>query len=101
MHFEWDDNKNRANSIKHGLDFRDAAQVFQGTTLTSEDNRRDYGEPRFISLGMLEDIAVVIVYTRRFDKIRIISMRRAKTKERKLYEQTVFFGPGPSAGHEG
>lgn len=96
MQFEWDGNKNRLNFSKHGLDFRDAAKVFQGRTITSEDNRQDYGELRFITLGRLEDITVVIIYTRRRDKLRLISMRQAKAKERKMYEQAVFFGPEPS-----
>ena len=44
MEFEWDDAKRWANFAKHGLDFRDAEEVFQGISLTAEDDRRDYGE---------------------------------------------------------
>jgi uncharacterized protein len=47
--------------MKHGLDFRDAEKVFQGETIIFEDTRQDYGEKRFISLGRLGDIIVVIV----------------------------------------
>jgi hypothetical protein len=92
MRFEWDEKKHRTNFTKHGLDFRDAAKVFQGVTVTAEDNRQDYGESRFISLGQLDDILVVIVYTRRNDKFRIISMRKAKPRERRFYEQAILFG---------
>jgi uncharacterized protein len=91
MDFEWDEAKNRANYRKHGLDFRDAAKVFQGIIITAEDTRQDYGEKRDISLGMLEDVVVVIVHTRRSEKIRIISMRKAKPRERKLYEEKLLF----------
>jgi uncharacterized DUF497 family protein len=91
MEFEWDEAKRRANYKKHGLDFRDAEKVFQEVTITAEDKRQDYGEKRFISLGRLEDIVVVVVYTERSEKIRLISMRRANQKERRAYEEKVSF----------
>jgi uncharacterized DUF497 family protein len=93
MEIEWDEGKRRANYAKHGLDFRDAEKVFQGITISAEDIRQDYGEKRFISLGRLEDIVVVIVYTERMEKTRIISMRKANQKESKAYEEKVSFGP--------
>jgi uncharacterized DUF497 family protein len=92
MEFEWDEVKRRANYTKHGLDFRDAEKVFQGITLTADDNRQDYGEPRFISLGLLEDMVVVVVYTMRGEKTRIISMRKANQREKKTYEEKILFG---------
>lgn len=91
MEFEWDEAKRRANYRKHGLDFRDAEKVFQGMTLTAEDKRQDYGEKRLISLGRLEDIVVVVVYTERSEKVRLISMRRANQKERRAYEEKISF----------
>jgi uncharacterized protein len=91
MKFEWDEVKRRANYAKHGLDLRDAAKVFQGITLTAEDERRDYGEKRFISLGLLEDVVVVVVYTERSERIRLISMRKANQKERRAYEEKISF----------
>ena len=66
-------------------------KFFKDITLTAEDNRQDYGEKRFISLGRLEDIVVVIVYTERSEKIRIISMRKANHKEKKAYEEKILF----------
>ena len=92
MELEWDEVKRRANYAKHGLDFRDAEKVFQGITLTAEDNRQDYGEKRFISLGLLEDMVVVVVYTARREKIRIISMRKANQREKQAYEEKILFG---------
>jgi hypothetical protein len=92
MELEWDAVKRRANYAKHGLDFRDAEKVFQGITLTAEDNRQDYGEKRFISLGLLEDMVVVVVYTARSEKIRIISMRKTNHREKRAYEEKISFG---------
>ncbi len=91
MELEWDEAKRRANYRKHGLDFRDAEKVFQEVVITAEDRRQDYGEKRLISLGRLEDIVVVLVYTERSEKIRLISMRRANQKERRAYEEKISF----------
>ncbi len=63
MEFEWDENKRLSNIRKHGIDFADAEAVFEGDTVTVEDNRFDYGEVRFITLGLLEGDVVVVVYT--------------------------------------
>jgi len=87
MHFEWDEQKNQINIRKHGLDFADALAVFAGVTFTFEDDRFDYEEQRFITLGMLAGKVVVIAHTERDDKVRIISMRKATKYEQKLYFQ--------------
>jgi uncharacterized protein len=91
MIFEWDEAKRRANFQKHGLDFRDAEQVFQGPVVTVLDNRQEYGEDRHISLGTLADVVVVVVHTARSEKTRLISMRKAKLKERQAYEEKILF----------
>ena len=62
-----------------------AREMFDGPTLTVEDDRRDYGEARFITIGFLDDAMVVLVWTPRNDGYRIISMRKANERERKLY----------------
>jgi len=87
MHFEWDEQKNQVNIRKHGLDFADALAVFAGVTFTFEDDRFDYEEQRFITLGMLAGKVIVIAHTERDDKVRIISMRKATKYEQKLYFQ--------------
>ncbi len=56
-----------------------------GTTLTVEDARKDYGEIRFITTGFLDDAMVVLVWTPRDDVCRIISMKKANGRERRLY----------------
>ena len=62
-----------------------AAEVFGGRTLTVEDDRQEYGESRFITIGFLDGAIVVLVWTSRGDASRIISMRKANERERRLY----------------
>ncbi|MCY3879896.1 MAG: BrnT family toxin [Rhodobacteraceae bacterium] len=62
-----------------------AAEVLAGVTLTVGDDRRDYGEARFITIGFLDGEMVVLVWTPRDDVYRIISMRKANERERRLY----------------
>ena len=85
MRIEFDETK-RAETIKaRGLDMARAASVFGGATLTVEDDRQDYGEVRFITVGFLNGEMVVLVWTPRDDAYRIISMRKANERERRLY----------------
>jgi uncharacterized protein len=81
MLFEWDERKRRANLKIHKLDFRDAPDVFDGPTVTYEDDRFRYGEQRFVTLRLLKGIAVSIVHTETPEKIRIISFRKATRHE--------------------
>ncbi|MBC8263683.1 MAG: BrnT family toxin [Anaerolineales bacterium] len=85
--FTWDEAKRRSNLVKRRLDFADAPVVFAGITFTFEDDRFDYGEERFITLGMLKGVVVVIAHTERNEAVRIISMRKATKHEQKLYFQ--------------
>lgn len=101
MIFEWDETKRRSNYEKHGLDLRDAEKVFQGPVVTAVDNRHEYGEDRYISIGLLADIVVVVVHTARSEKTRIISMRKAKLKENLVYEEKILLGLGASSEPEG
>ena len=52
MRFEWDENKRRANIRKHGIDFLDAATIFEGKTVVIMDDRSDYAEDRYIAFGL-------------------------------------------------
>ena len=86
MKFEWDENKNKSNQDKHGIDFNDAKEVFEDNNRkTSPDLRQNYGEDRWITIGKILDIIIVVVYTVRNTAYRIISARYAKKKERKFY----------------
>lgn len=89
MKVVWDEAKRNANLRKHGFDFADAEAVFSGITFTIEDRRFDYGEPRFITLGMLQDTVVVMTHTEARATIRIISMRKATRNEQILYFQSI------------
>ncbi len=89
MKIAWDEAKRRANLRKHGLDFADAEDVFAGITYTIEDRRFEYGEQRFVTLGMLRDAVIVIAHTETPGRIRIISMRKATRYEQILYFQNI------------
>ena len=81
MRFEWDERKRRANLRTHKLDFRDAPEVFDGPTVTYEDDRFHYGERRFVTLGLLKGIAVSVVHTEEPESIHVISFRKATRHE--------------------
>ena len=83
--FSWDETKRSANLRKHGIDFRDAPNIFRSFTLTAEDDREAYGERRFLTLGLLEDQVVSVAHTERGDDIRIISIRKATKHEARFY----------------
>ena len=89
MEFEWDPTKNRINFWKHGLDFEDAELVLTGPCITFEDCRFDYGEKRVVTLGALEGRTVVITHVQRSESTRIISMRKANQRERKIYQERL------------
>lgn len=85
MKIEWDPQKRSANLKKHGIDFVDAANVFEGLTKTMSDDRDDYGEARFVTFGLLEGRVVAVVHTESADSIRVISMRKATKREEEAY----------------
>jgi uncharacterized protein len=85
--YEWDEAKNRNNFVKHGLSFDDAEKVFSGSCITFLDRRMDYGEERFITMGMLAGRLVVIAHAARNEGIRIISMRKGNRREQKTYQE--------------
>ncbi len=92
MEFEWDENKRRANIRKHGIDFVDAATIFEGQIVVIPDERLDYDETRYIAFGLLKGQVVkvlVVAYTERGEKIRIISARKALKHEETFYFQQI------------
>ncbi|MBR8835411.1 MAG: BrnT family toxin [Stigonema ocellatum SAG 48.90 = DSM 106950] len=98
MEFEWDEEKNRVNITKHGIDFELALVVFDDPDLlTRVDDRFDYGEAREVSIGQMplvtqgQVIMVLVVHTERNGITRIISVRKATKQERRLYEEAKFF----------
>ena len=86
MQFEWDENKRQSNLAKHGVDFIAAEDFNQSSAIEVIDDRIDYGEERWISLGLIGNHLYVLIYTIRIDTIRIISLRKANKREREYYE---------------
>ena len=85
MKLEWDDAKCKQTLRERGIDFADCAKVFDGPTYSFSDSRKDYGEERVCTVGVLEGRLLIIVSTERGDTIRIISVRRANEREEKEY----------------
>jgi hypothetical protein len=85
MRFEWDEAKRLSNIEKHGIDFADVPAMFEGDIVTIADERFDYGENRYITLGLLKYRVIVVAHTDENDVIRIISARKATKNEEKLY----------------
>jgi uncharacterized DUF497 family protein len=89
MRFSWSERKRAINLKEHGLDFVDAPRVFEGLTFSYEDDRFAYGEQRFITLGLLAGVPVSIAHTETEDEIRIISFRKATSREARRYFSEV------------
>ena len=85
MKIEFDPAKRNATLQIRGLDMARAPDVFAGATLTVEDNRKDYGEPRYITIGFLATRMVILAWTQRGKVRRIISMRKANEREQAVY----------------
>jgi len=86
IEFEWDNAKARDNVRKHGVSFAFAAKAFRDPFgIEWIDDREDYGEVRTILLGMADGTILVVVYTQRETRIRLISARRATKNEQDTY----------------
>ncbi|MEY8768820.1 BrnT family toxin [Francisella philomiragia] len=86
LEFEWDNEKNKSNIEKHGLNFEDVDLVFNGSLIVLLDERKDYQENRCLGYGLVKGRLFQVVFTRRVKKIRIISFRKANKREIKKYE---------------
>jgi uncharacterized DUF497 family protein len=73
------------------LDFYDAKGIFNGYTLTVEDDRFDYPERRFVTLGLILEHVIAVVHTESEEKLRIISARKAPKNEQKEYFKQVSY----------
>lgn len=89
MEFTWHEPKRARNLREHGLDFVDAESVFEGLTFTFEDDRFEYGERRFVTLGLLAGVPVSIAHTETEHEIHIISFRKATRREAQRYFHEV------------
>jgi uncharacterized protein len=88
MEFEWDPEKEKANLAKHDVSFVEAMTIFSDPLeLTIADPYHSEGEFRFLSVGLSSGGRLLVVaYTERGERIRIISAREATAKERREYE---------------
>jgi len=85
MKIAFDVAKHERNLRERGFGFDYAALIFDGPTFEWPDRRRDYGEERIIAIGGVGPDVLTVVYTDRGETRRIISARRANTKERRLW----------------
>jgi len=83
--FEFDPRKSAANLAKHGIDFVSAQELWLDPELLEID-ARNIGEARTLALGRIGPVLWSAIVTSRAGRIRIISVRRARQEERKLYE---------------
>lgn len=86
--FRWDDAKAAENEAKHGVTFEMARDVFRDPFAPEWlDASKNYGEDRFVTIGMVEGRLLTVVFTLRGETIRIISARRAEPYERRRYHE--------------
>ncbi len=85
VRIEFDSDKRQKTLAERGLDFSRAGQVFSGEQFTAQDLRTGYGEPRFFTIGRLDERMVVVLWTPRGEVRRIISMRKANEREQTRY----------------
>ena len=89
IHYEWDESKRRANILKHGVDFFNALEFVWPDALTQVDCRQDYGETRRVAFGPIAQRLYVMVYTKRAQAIRLISLRKANQREFDYYVSQI------------
>jgi uncharacterized protein len=89
MRLEWDQAKNVLNMEKHGYDFNDAHKLFVADRLEFLDDRYDYGEIRYLVIGSIEGRLVVAIYTLRSSAVRLISVRKANSREKERFRKSV------------
>ena len=84
MEFEWDEAKRRQNLAKHGIDFVDAQELFDGRPVLTRVSPR-FEEERFITTGEIEGRFYTVVWTKRGETVRLISARRARHAEQRAH----------------
>ena len=102
LKFGWDKSKAKSNYAKHGVSFNLARGVFKDPfAFEVLDDRHDYGEERYVIIGMVEGDLLYVAYAERDNIIRMISVRRATKHEQETYFQQASQGDSPddAAGH--
>ena len=86
MGYEWNEVKRRINQAKHGVDFAAICDFDWETVVTRPDTR--HAEPRTIAYGLINARLHVLIFTERGENIRVISLRKANSREKEEYDQT-------------
>jgi uncharacterized DUF497 family protein len=89
MSITFDPAKRARTIAERGLDFSDAEEVFAARNLTVEDDRFDYGEVRYSTVGLLRGRMVIVIWTPRADARHIISMRKANDREKARFRKQL------------
>ena len=89
MEITCDPSKRDKTLRARGLDFLDARLVFAGPTFSFADDRRDYGEIRILTVGLLENRMVIVCWTQRQEARHVISMRKANAREKARFGQRL------------
>lgn len=83
--WDWDDAKRRANRAKHGIDFTEVERLDWADAEHQPDDRRDYGEARIVTLGMIDGRLHVLTWTPRAGRVRVINLRKANAREQAAF----------------
>jgi uncharacterized protein len=89
MAISYDPAKRDEALSERGLDFADAEKIFAGLTLTLPDLRRDYGEDRFQTYGLLDERLVMVVWTQRGEDRHVMSMRKCNEREQTKFGEQL------------
>lgn len=89
MRITFDPAKRIWTLTERDLDLVDAAKVFAGPTFDAPDDRRDYGETRIVTAGLLDGRMVIVVWTPRGDARHVMSMRKANDREKARYRNRL------------
>ncbi len=88
--FEWDEEKSRENTVKHGVAFADAVAMWDGSRLDIENIAHAVGgEKRSATVGWINGKVFIAIWTRRGRSMRLISVRRARTYEEKIFHEKI------------
>ena len=87
MKLEWDEQKRSHTLRERGLDFASVAEADWDEAMTAKDSRSEYGETRFVSLVPIHGRLCVVAWCMRGDALRVISLRKANARERKIHAQ--------------
>ncbi|NTA59831.1 BrnT family toxin [Agrobacterium tumefaciens] len=98
MEFEWDEKKREEVIKTRKVDILYAALIFEGTVVTNEDDRKDYGETRQKSVGMVGDECFIVVHTERDGITRLITAWKGGRHDRERYKASIVERPRQNEG---